>query len=76
MKNWYRGGGEGGDCLKTRGLDSLQIEVGAWQERGGGVFKGGLIPWFTLCKLELRFCAGSNPARGLPDICIGEDLSQ
>ena len=26
------------------GLDSLLIQGGAWQERGGGVFKGGLIP--------------------------------
>ena len=22
---------------------------GAWQERGGGVFEGGLIPQYTLC---------------------------
>ena len=25
-------------------------------------------------KPELRFCAGSNPARGVPEICDGEDL--
>ena len=25
-------------------------------------------------KPELRFCAGSNPARGVSDICDGEDL--
>ena len=23
---------------------------------------------------ELRFCAGSNPARGVSEICDGEDL--
>ena len=25
-------------------------------------------------KPEVRFCAGSNPARGLLEICDGEDL--
>ena len=25
-------------------------------------------------KPELRFCAGSNPPRGVPGICDGEDL--
>ena len=25
-------------------------------------------------KPELRFCAGSNPARGMSEICDGEDL--
>ena len=25
-------------------------------------------------KPELRFCAGSNPARGVSEICNGEDL--
>ena len=25
-------------------------------------------------KSELRFCAGSNPARGVSEICDGEDL--
>ena len=25
-------------------------------------------------KPELRFCAGSNPARGVSEICDGEDL--
>ena len=25
-------------------------------------------------KPELRFCAGSNPARGASEICDGEDL--
>ena len=28
-----------GNCLKRVGLDSLQIEEGAWQKRGGGVFE-------------------------------------
>ena len=27
-------------------------------------------------KPELRFCAGSNPARGMSEICNGEDLWQ
>ena len=27
-------------------------------------------------KLELRFCAGSNPARGVSEICDGENLWQ
>ena len=27
-------------------------------------------------KPELRYCAGSNPARGVSEICDGEDLSQ
>ena len=34
---------------KKGGLDSLQIYRGAWQERGDGVFEGGLIPQCTLC---------------------------
>ena len=29
-----------------------------------------------LTKPELRFCAGSNPARGVSGICDGEDLWQ
>ena len=29
---------------------------------------------FTLSKPELRFCAGSNPARGVAEIRNGEDL--
>ena len=34
---------------KKGGLDNLQIEEGgAWQERGSGVFEGGLIPQCTL----------------------------
>ena len=41
MENQYKGG----NCLKKRGLGQLtDVGWGAWQERGGGVFEGGLIP--------------------------------
>ena len=44
-KNQYRGG----DCLKKGGrLAQFADFRGAWQERGGGVFEGGLIPQCTL----------------------------
>ena len=35
------------DCLK-RGFGQFADLRGAWQERGGGVFEGGLIPQCTL----------------------------
>ena len=48
MKNQYIRG----DCFKRGGgLDSLLIQGGAWQERGGGVFEGGLIPQCPLCNI-------------------------
>ena len=40
--------------------------------------KDFVAPWCTaqlhLTKLEFRFCAGSNPARSVSEICDGEDL--
>ena len=47
MKNQYRGS----DCLKRGAWTVCQFKVGAWQERGGSVFEGGLIPQGTLCWL-------------------------
>ena len=40
---------------------------------------GFVAPWcsgYHCCttKPELRFCAGSNPARSVLEICDGEDL--
>ena len=40
--------GGGGGC------DRWQMYGGAWQERGGGVFERGLIPWCTLCSAKCR----------------------
>ena len=53
LKNSIFGGGvghekkhTGGDCIKRgkEGLDSVQIQEGAWQKEGGGIFERGLIP--------------------------------
>ena len=44
-KNQYRGGE-----LPKKGT-VCQFK-GAWQERGGGVFEGELIPQCTLCKQQ------------------------
>ena len=48
---------------------------------GNGVNSLLLVVVITTAQLhsskpELRFCAGSNPARGVSDICDGEDLWQ
>ena len=40
----------GGFPEEVGGLVSLQIQGGAWQERGGGVFKRGLITQCSLWK--------------------------
>ena len=34
---------------KKGGLGQFADLRGAWEERGGGVFEGGLIPKHTLC---------------------------
>ena len=45
-KNQYRGGG---DCLKRGAWTVSQFKIkGAWQETGGGVLEGGLIPQCTI----------------------------
>ena len=39
----------GGDCLGGGGLDSWLVKRGAWQERGYGVFEGGInTPMLTM----------------------------
>ena len=49
MKNQYIRG----DCLKRGGGFGQFVDSrgGAWQERGGGVFEGGLIPQCPLCNI-------------------------
>ena len=56
MKNLiFRGGSQKpiykGEMPEKRegGLDSLQIEGGAWKRRWRWCFRGGLIPQCTLC---------------------------
>ena len=50
------------ELSKKGGLDSLQIEGGAWQKREGGVFEGvggqaALIPQHTLCEPVMQHLA-------------------
>ena len=52
----YRGG-----LPKNEGLNSLQILVGAWQKRAGGVFEGSWYPNAHYVKLFLdRFLKNQN----------------
>ena len=34
-------------------MDKLQIKRGAYQEKGGGVEGGGVIPQYTLCYYKI-----------------------
>ena len=47
-------------------------------KRAGWFWRRGVVvittAQFHSTKPELRFCAGSNPARGMSEICNGEDL--
>ena len=62
--------------LNTLKIPFFACVINAWnkQTRRGVV----VITTAQLCstKPELRFCAGSNPACGVSEICDGEDLWQ
>ena len=47
------------------------IKMEQWWRRGVVVITTAQL---HLTKPELRFCAGSNPARGVSEICDDEDL--
>ena len=52
---------------------STYLKLSVWATECGGVV---VITTAQLhsTKPELRFCAGSNPARDMSEICDGEDL--
>ena len=57
----------------------MEREMSTRFSNGNGVNSLLLVVVITTAQIhsskpELRFCAGSNPARGVSDICDGEDL--
>ena len=57
----------------------MEREMSTRFSNGNGVNSLLLVVVITTAQLhsskpELRFCAGSNPAHGVSDICDGEDL--
>ena len=58
------------DTLKKYIVTSHIENVAPWR-RGVVVI---INPKLHSTKPELRFCAGSNPVRGVSEICDGEDL--